>query len=301
MLTLGEPCKSADLTLAYNSFSDVTYYLQENSLKSLYSLQSMIKLDRSLASSTSCGSFDIEFASDAGEEVDAALFEHSDDQFVVLRQEDEEMLGSFEISYKVFLVDYPDRAVKSSVPFTVTIVDPCVADTEDFPRPSRCPVEAVDIGDLDDELPEWMAELDHQEITLFDSKVIAFGEPENTFGQEIDVEVDLGGARTFVKYDAAINSLIVDGDKMLPRDIGTWQIFVIGNDTTFSEEPIIYEKSFYLRIIDFNRKKETELTDSTDSDQEPEAPTKTEKAVVKAEEFVGEIRDTFEPEVVSPG
>ena len=47
-----------------------------------------------------------------------------------------------------------------------------------------------------------MLQLDHQEVTLFDSKVIELGSPENTFGQEIKVEVDLGGASTFVTFDA---------------------------------------------------------------------------------------------------
>ena len=57
-----------------------------------------------------------------------------------------------------------------------------------------------------------------------------------------------------------------------------------------------------MRIIDFNRKKEAEPIDSsTDLDLEVKSPTKTEKAVVKAEEFVGEIRDTFEQEEISPG
>ena len=126
MLTLGEPCASAQLSLAYNPFSDVTYYLQENSLQSLVNIQSVVRLDRSLATSSSCGRFGIEFHSDAGEEMDAILFESTNSGFTVLYQENEELIGKYEIRYRMFLEDYPERSVNSRTPFIVSIADPCV-------------------------------------------------------------------------------------------------------------------------------------------------------------------------------
>ena len=105
----------------------------------------MVNLDKSLASSESCGPFGIEFYSDAGEEIDELLFDYSKSgastSFTVLYQEDEAMIGEYEIRYRVFLEEYPDQYVNSFTPFFVRVADPCTENTEDFPRPSRCPVE----------------------------------------------------------------------------------------------------------------------------------------------------------------
>ena len=51
MLTLGEPCKFAELSLAFNPFNDITYRLGENSIQTIFSMQSIARLDDSLASS----------------------------------------------------------------------------------------------------------------------------------------------------------------------------------------------------------------------------------------------------------
>ena len=259
----------------------------------------MVQLDESLISSTSCGPFGIEFHSEEGEEFDAILFDStqsgSTQSFTALYQDQEEMLGQYEIRYKVFLKEYPDRFVEQSQPFVLSIVDPCIQETIDFPRPSRCPIEAIDLEDLSEELPEWMLLLDHQEINLFESRTIKLGEPENTFGQLTQVEVDLGGAATFVTYDLNGNKLLVQGEKMTVKDVGTWQIFIIANDTSFSEEPTIHEKSFYLRIVDFERTKKKEPIPLVPDEIED----KPKVEVIKASEFKGIVRENFESEVES--
>ena len=70
VLTIGEPCKFVELSLAYDPFDDMTYRLGERTMQTIFSLQKIVRLDDSLVSSSSCGDFGIEFSSDAADEQD---------------------------------------------------------------------------------------------------------------------------------------------------------------------------------------------------------------------------------------
>ena len=160
---MGEPCKFAELSLTFNPFNDITYRLGESSIQNIFSLDSIADLDDSLLSSSSCGDFGIEFKSNAGEELDNILFfswnQGQSASFEVKENLEETLVGEYDISYKVFLVDYPDRFVDSRESFKLKVIDPCVETTTNNPRPSRCPVEEIEYEELDEGIPDWLQEL----------------------------------------------------------------------------------------------------------------------------------------------
>ena len=189
------------------------------------------------------------------------------------------------------MVDYPDRHVDSQQSFKVEVIDPCLESTSILPRPSRCPVEEIEFEQLDKRMPKWLQELKHSELHLYQSIVIEFGEIKNAFGQEMEVSVELGGASSFIQYRPS--GLIVRGESMTLSDVGTWEIIITANDTSFSDDTIVFTKSIYLRVLD-PLPKPVASTHLGDHETETEIPT------INEEDFTGLIRTGFEPEPETP-
>ena len=72
---------------------------------------------------------------------------------------EETLVGEYDINYRVFLVDYPDRFVDSAKSFKLKVIDPCLETTTNNPRPSRCPVEEIEYEELEEGIPNWLQEL----------------------------------------------------------------------------------------------------------------------------------------------
>lgn len=72
--------------------------------------------------------------------------------------------------------------------------------------------------------PEFMLRLANQRVKVGDSLVYSPGVQLGTYGYLMDVRVDLGDAFRFAFYDKALNTFKVVGDKVLPEDVGDYNI-----------------------------------------------------------------------------
>ena len=75
-----------------------------------------------------CGSITVDFIHDGIKIVDSDLFGQSPDPaFIVKETQDVNLKGDYPIFYKVSLSSYPETSAQSTVPFTITVIDPCDA------------------------------------------------------------------------------------------------------------------------------------------------------------------------------
>ena len=75
-----------------------------------------------------CGSITVDFIHDGVKIVDSDLFgQTSDPAFIVKETQDVNLKGDYPIFYKVSLSSYPENSAQSTVPFTITVIDPCDA------------------------------------------------------------------------------------------------------------------------------------------------------------------------------
>ena len=82
----------------------------------------------SLDTPVDCGPITVEFFNDDLTAVDPAIFtKNADPSFVTQYQEDVALVGDYPILYRVTLTNYPANLIDSTVPFIISIVDPCDA------------------------------------------------------------------------------------------------------------------------------------------------------------------------------
>lgn len=88
-----------------------------------------------------CGNLEVSFFLNDGSEtaLDAELF--TDDrgpptQFLINSVDDPAKAGSFSVTYKAYLVDYPSVLTYSASPVLVTVLDPCKAPTATITSPT---------------------------------------------------------------------------------------------------------------------------------------------------------------------
>ena len=119
--------------------------------------------------------------------------------------EDVELAGEYPVSFAVFLEDYPVASVQSSKSFTIKVENPCLSNAEGR-LPSWCPVEEF----LPEVLPDWMKQIDDQEITIGGSNLQTYlGDPINAYGDAVTVISRGGVADLFIEHDATFNLFIV--------------------------------------------------------------------------------------------
>ena len=78
--------------------------------------------------SVDCGAIIVEFFNDDTTSLDPDLFDQNADPSFIVKETDEiGKIGDYPILYKVSLQKYPAVFTESSVPFTISVVDPCDA------------------------------------------------------------------------------------------------------------------------------------------------------------------------------
>ena len=150
-LTLEDPCPFITVSLTDNPFSDVTYYLQEDEDLQEYHLLDMVEINTLL----DCGKYQIAFYNNdkflSALDSDLFLARPSPDfvgdteagEFVVNFIDTYEAVGSYPISFTVFLEEYPDKNVEVLDAFVIDIVNPCEDDSV-FNKPFWCPEDFAD-------------------------------------------------------------------------------------------------------------------------------------------------------------
>lgn len=127
-MTLVDPCPTASISLNPSPFLDETEDLgaaettQSWDLASLYSLDTLVN----------CGSIELEFYLSDGSQtpLNPAIFEDRRGTPNTLARKfvtDQTFVGTYQITYSVFLTDFPTVKTEQPAPFTVTIVTSCIS------------------------------------------------------------------------------------------------------------------------------------------------------------------------------
>ena len=119
------------------------------------------------------------------------------------------------IAYNVFYRDWPLVKVHTKRdPIFVKILDPC-QDKDIRQRPELCQAK----GFLGDRTPAWINQLGDRLIAFGQDYVFKMGEPVNSYGWPVDVEVNLREASSFATFTGGSqNAIILDGNKMKDPD-----------------------------------------------------------------------------------
>ena len=117
-------------------------------------------------------------------------------------------------------------------------------------------VKQMDIGDEDygsriEIEPEWLSQLEDKTIRVGEHLIYSLGSLVSTFDQFKNATVTLGlGSKTrdIVTYDSKLNAIVINGDNVMPINLGEWQVYVL---LTFDHEGLQkfdFEGSFNLKI-----------------------------------------------------
>ena len=236
--TIVDSCSLASFILpSVSPIDDLTYTLGQEPVSALFSKEDLAILDLPVPDD-SCGDFAIEFINSDGSELVQGLFtsslsESSISTFTVLKQSSQNMVGQYFVSYRVTLEDYPDvEASEISAPFLV-VIEPDILD-----------------GDFEENnMPEWLQNLEDQSVIVGNGLYYHMGEPTNEFETETDVEVDLRAATEFAFYDNVTNAFVVNQTELLPRHEGFYKIWVFVEYLDLDDRKVFYRNFFYLRVI----------------------------------------------------
>ena len=125
-LRVTNPCPSTTISLSPSPFVDETDDLGEPVTTQTWDLATM----NTLNTLVNCGSFDLVFYLNDGSQtpLNPSIFEDrrgAPNQFARKFVTDYSFQGSYDITYSIFLVDFPTVKTEQTTPFTVTIAQSC--------------------------------------------------------------------------------------------------------------------------------------------------------------------------------
>lgn len=186
-----------------------------------------------------CGPIGFEFTDDQGNPLDDIIFSVNTDkydvpnQFVVNRQGNKWTVGEYLIKYRAYLIRYPtawDTYLEQ--PFNVTIIEPLPGDFI-FNVP-----------------PMWLDELEDKFLVLGDNLVYPFGAKVNTYGDEVNVDIDITSIRPFSNYESEINTFSLRGDGMSRLELGIHKVIVNVSYVDPRGRLQNFSNFFYVHIIE---------------------------------------------------
>ena len=147
------------------------YLLGRDALKQPFNVNQLIEINTLI----NCGPIHIEFIDENDKvlspdifAVEANLDSEELQNFMVIKQRDSRSAGEYLIRYRASLRDYTSvEAVQLEEPFKVTIVE---VNQSDY------------IFNIE---PDWLGELEDQQVQVGDSFIYQLGEKTNMFGQEV--------------------------------------------------------------------------------------------------------------------
>ena len=171
--------------------------------------------------------------------------------------------ATFNVGYRVSLVDYETSFFKNSFQVTVKIADECderlfkegiilEVPQKCIPEPEPEVITVVEDYRRPVQIPPWFLRI-HEELSIErggEELYYPMGTPVNVYEEPMQVKVDFGLLSNATTYDKETNSINFDQSKMLSNETGYFHVVI----TASYEEPnndfevITFTKSIYLHF-----------------------------------------------------
>ena len=166
--------------------------------------------------------------------------------------------ATFNVGYRVSLVDFETSFFTNSFQVTVTIADEC--DERLFEEGIILEVPQKCINELEPEViedyqrpvqtPLWFSRI-HEELSIErggENLFYPIGTPVNVYEEPMQVEVDFGLLSNAAFYDKETNSISLHQSRLLPNETGYFHVVIKASYLEPNAEVISFEKKIYIYI-----------------------------------------------------
>jgi len=207
-MTLQDPCPDVNFSLKANPFSDSTYVLRDPEIGLPWVINGLVEN----LPIVDCGAMKVTFFNDdVGQTLlDITIFEDASNNFKVKYNEDVLVKGTYPLTYQVEYVNYGTIFQVQTVPFTVTIIDPCDEPVSVTPAALTGQEYTITQASFDYQTPVYTADpvwcaitYDYSIATPAGDAALTFDPVTRTFSFSQDTDLSLSGA-TFTDYTITV-------------------------------------------------------------------------------------------------
>lgn len=183
--------------------------------------------------------------------------------FEMLKATDKSQIGkTYDISYAVYLQDYPTVRIERSFTVAYVVSNFCDAGLTafDYKVPAQCEQSRAAIE------PKWMKDLYNPVAYQGQDKDLtyAMGKPVNFYGEPMDVSVDAGDLEGILEFSSLTNTLQIITDDLMNVPLGNHLVTITGSYSEINGKITTITKSIYIFISAEPTDENSQISDEVD-------------------------------------